>query len=312
MNIYHSVEELVGKTPLLEISNWSRTFAPKANILVKLEYFNPAGSAKDRVARSMIAEAEAAGTLSAGGTIIEPTSGNTGIGLCSLAAKKGYKCIIVMPDSMSAERRNLMKGYGAELVLTPGAEGMAGCIKKAAELQATTPGSMIAGQFDNPANPKAHYTTTGPEIWEDTDGKIDIFIASIGTGGTITGTGSYLKEKNPNIRIVGVEPETSPLLTKGFAGPHEIQGIGANFIPSILDRSIIDDVLACPNEEAFSYARSLGKTEGVLVGISSGSVLWAAAKEAARPENEGKTIVALLPDAGDRYLSTKLYNEELQ
>ncbi len=310
MPIYHSVEELIGNTPLLEIADFNKEYAPNATVLAKLEYFNPAGSAKDRVAKSMIAEAEASGKLIPGGTIIEPTSGNTGIGLCALAAKKGYKCIIIMPDSMSAERCNLMKAYGAQLILTPGADGMAGCIKKAEELQAATPNAIIAGQFDNPANPLAHYQTTGPEIWSDTNGGVDIFIASIGTGGTITGTAKYLKEQNPNIKIIGIEPATSPLLTQGYAGAHEIQGIGANFIPSILDQSLIDEVLACPNEDAFTYARAFGKLEGILVGISSGSALWAAAEIAARPENAGKTIVTLLPDTGDRYLSTKLYNGE--
>lgn len=307
--IYRSVEELIGGTPLLEISRFSKKEGLSANLFGKLEYLNPAGSAKDRVGLAMIEDAERKGLLKEGGVIIEPTSGNTGIGLAAVAVCRGYRAIIVMPDSMSRERCVLMSAYGAELVLTPGEQGMKGAIEKAEDLAKEIPGSFIPGQFENPANAMAHYQTTGPEIWEDTAGDVDIFVAGVGTGGTITGVGRYLKEKDPSIRIVAVEPASSPLLSGGEAGPHGLQGIGANFIPSLLDREVYDEVLTVTEEEAYAAARTLGKTEGVLCGISSGAALFAAAVLAKRPENAGKNIVVLLPDTGDRYLSTPLFEE---
>ena len=306
-NIYTSVSQLIGRTPLLEVTNIAKADGLKARLLVKLECCNPAGSAKDRVGLSMIEDAEKSGLLKPGGTIIEPTSGNTGIGLCAVAAARGYKCIIVMPDSMSMERRLLMSAFGGELVLTPGKEGMSGCIAKAEELKAANPGSIIAGQFVNPANPDAHYRTTGPEIWEDTDGQVDIFVATIGTGGTITGTGRYLKERNANIKVVGIEPEESPLITQGRAAPHGIQGIGANFIPEILDTGVIDEMVTVNVRQAYEAGRRMGMEEGILVGISSGAALYAALELAKKEENAGKTIVALLPDSGERYLTTPMY-----
>ena len=306
-HIYTSVSQLIGSTPLLELTNIAKNDGLKARVLAKLEGCNPAGSAKDRVALSMILDAEEKGILKPGSVIIEPTSGNTGIGLCSVAAARGYKCIIVMPDSMSMERRLLMTAFGGELVLTPGAEGMSGAIAKAEELAKEIPGSWIAGQFVNPANPKAHYLTTGPEIWEDTNGNVDIFVAGIGTGGTITGTGKYLKEKNPNVKIVGVEPADSPLITKGVAGPHGLQGIGANFIPEILDTGLLDEVFTVTTEEAYTAGRRMGTEEGVLAGISAGAALHVALELAKKEENAGKTIVALLPDSGERYLTTAMY-----
>ena len=305
--LYSSVTELIGGTPMLELKNIAAKDSLSVRLLVKLEGSNPAGSAKDRVALNMILDAEEKGLLQPGSVIIEPTSGNTGIGLCSVAAARGYKCIIVMPDSMSIERQKLMTAYGAELVLTPGAGGMSAAIAKAEQLNASIPGSIIAGQFDNPANPAAHYRTTGPEIWADTQGKVDIFVAGIGTGGTITGTGKYLKEQNPDVKIVGVEPADSPLLTQGTAGPHGIQGIGANFVPSILDTGIIDEIMTVTTEDAYTTGRRMGTEEGVLAGISGGAALWAALELAKRPENAGKTIVAMLPDSGERYLSTPMY-----
>ena len=305
--ICKSVTDLIGGTPMLELNNIMKKDGLSVRLLAKLEGCNPAGSAKDRVALNMILDAEKKGLLQPGGLIIEPTSGNTGIGLCSVAAARGYKCIIVMPDSMSMERQKLMTAFGADLVLTPGAGGMSAAIAKAEELKARNPGSIIAGQFDNPANPAAHYRTTGPEIWADTEGKVDIFVAGIGTGGTITGTGRYLKEQNPNVQIVGVEPADSPLLTRGTAGPHGIQGIGANFVPSILDTGIMDEILTVTTEDAYAAGRRVGTEEGVLAGISGGAALWAALELAKRPENSGKTIVALLPDSGERYLSTGMY-----
>ena len=305
--LYSSVTDLIGGTPMLELKNIAAKDSLSVRLLVKLEGCNPAGSAKDRVALNMILDAEEKGLLQPGSVIIEPTSGNTGIGLCSVAAARGYKCIIVMPDSMSTERQKLMTAYGAELVLTPGAGGMSAAIAKAEELKASLPGSIIAGQFDNPANPAAHYRTTGPEIWADTQGKVDIFVAGIGTGGTITGTGKYLKEQNPDVKIVGVEPADSPLLTQGTAGPHGIQGIGANFIPSILDTGVIDEIMTVTTEAAYTTGRRMGTEEGVLAGISGGAALWAALELAKRPENAGKAIVALLPDSGERYLSTPMY-----
>ena len=304
-----SIHQLIGRTPLLELTNLEKKAHLKARILAKLEFFNPAGSAKDRVALSMINDAEERGLLKPGSTIIEPTSGNTGIGLASVAAARGYHCIIVMPDSMSMERQILMGAYGAELVLTPGKEGMTGAIAKAEELAREIPGSFIPDQFGNPANSRAHYLTTGPEIWEDTDGTVDIFVAGVGTGGTITGTGEYLKEKNPNVKIVAMEPADSPLLSGGKAGPHGIQGIGANFVPKVLNTEIYDEVIPVALDKAYEAGRALGKTEGILVGISSGAALWAALELAKRPENEGKTIVVLLPDTGDRYLSTPMFTE---
>lgn len=308
-NIYTSLTDLIGGTPLLELTNYEKENQLQAKILVKLEYFNPAGSAKDRVAKSILDEAEKSGRLKPDSTIIEPTSGNTGIGLCAVAAIRGYKIIITMPETMSVERRKLMKAYGAELVLTDGAKGMAGAIEKADELAAEIENSFIAGQFVNPANPKAHYETTGPEIYRDTDGKIDIFVAGVGTGGTLSGTGKYLKEQNPNIRVIAVEPETSPVLSEGKSGAHQIQGIGAGFVPEILDTEIYDEVVAVPNAEAFRYSRAVTHSDGILVGISSGAAIYAATELARRPENAGKTIVALLPDAGERYLSTALFAE---
>lgn len=306
--IYTSADQLIGHTPLLELTHIEKEFALKAKLLAKLEYFNPAGSVKDRIARAMIDDAEKSGKLKPGSTIIEPTSGNTGIGLASVAASRGYKIIIVMPETMSVERRQLMKAYGAELVLTEGAKGMKGAIAKAEELAKVTPDSFIPGQFVNPANPKAHEETTGPEIYEDTDGKVDFFIAGVGTGGTITGVGKYLKSKKPDIKVVAVEPASSAVLSTGVPGSHKIQGIGAGFVPDVLDTKIYDEIIAVQNDDAFETGRIIGHKEGVLVGISSGAALWAAIEVAKRPENEGKTIVALLPDTGDRYLSTPLFN----
>ena len=308
-NIYTSADQLIGRTPLLELTNLEKDWGLKARVLAKLEYFNPAGSAKDRVALSMIRDAEEKGLLKPGSTIIEPTSGNTGIGLASVAAARGYSCIIVMPDSMSQERQLLMGAYGAQLVLTPGKDGMTGAIAKAEELAKEIPGSFIPDQFGNPANPQAHYETTGPEIWADTEGKVDIFVAGVGTGGTITGTGQYLKEQNPRIQVVAVEPADSPLLSGGKAGPHGLQGIGANFVPKVLNTAIYDEIFPVTTAQAYEMGRKLGKTEGVLVGISSGAALYAALELAKRPENEEKTIVVLLPDTGDRYLSTPMFTE---
>ena len=305
--IYTSVDQLIGRTRLLELARLERQEGLEARILAKLEYLNPAGSVKDRVAKAMLDDAEQRGILKPGATVIEPTSGNTGIGLASVAAARGYQVVIVMPDTMSLERRQLMKAYGARLVLTPGAQGMAGAIQKAEELAAETPGSFIPGQFDNPANPAAHRAATGPEIWEDTDGEIDIFVAGVGTGGTITGVGGYLKEKDPSIWVVAVEPATSPLLSQGRSGPHGIQGIGANFVPGALDTGVYDEVIPVEDQDAYAAGRLLGRTEGVLVGISSGAALWAAIQLAKRPENKGRTIVVLLPDTGDRYLSTEMF-----
>ena len=302
-----SVSQLIGRTPLLELTNIEKAEGLKARLLAKLEGCNPAGSAKDRVALAMIEDAEAKGILKPGSVIIEPTSGNTGIGLCSVAASRGYKCIIVMPDSMSRERQLLMTAYGAQLVLTPGAEGMAAAIAKAEELAASIPGSFLAGQFVNPANPKAHYLTTGPEIWADTDGNVDIFVAGIGTGGTITGTGNYLKEQNPDVKIIGVEPADSPVLTQGRSGSHGLQGIGAGFVPEVLDCTVLDSVLTATTAESYAAGRRLGREEGVLSGISGGAALHAALLLAKRPENEGKTIVVLIPDSGERYLTTEMY-----
>lgn len=304
MKIFKSITDLVGKTPLLEVSNFAKQNGIEARALVKLEMFNPAGSAKDRVALSMIEQAENNGTLTKGSTIIEPTSGNTGIGLCAIARARGYKCIIVMPETMSEERKLLMKAYGAELVLTDGSLGMRGATERALEIAKSTPNSFVAGQFENPANPRAHYDTTGPEIWQDTEGCVDIFISCVGTGGTISGTGAYLKEQNPSIKVIAVEPSASPLLSCGKAGAHKIQGIGANFIPQNLNREIYDEIITVDDSEAYEYAKKLVESEGVLVGISSGAALCAMAKIASRPENKGKTIVALLPDSGERYLST--------
>ena len=304
-NIYTSTEQLIGRTPLLEL----KSDGPGARILAKLECFNPGGSAKDRAAKAMLDDAEKRGFLKPGAVIIEPTSGNTGIGLALVGSLRGYRAIIVMPDSMSIERQKLMKAYGAEVVLTPGSLGMAGAIAKAEEMAASIPGSFIPGQFVNPANAQAHYNTTGPEIWEDTEGQVDIFVAGVGTGGTITGVGRYLKEKNPGVRIVAVEPAASPILSGGQAGPHGLQGIGANFVPEVLDREVVDEVVTATEADAFAAAREFGKKEGVLVGISSGAALWAAKKIARRPENRGKTVVALLPDSGERYLSTTLFGE---
>ena len=307
--VYSSAAELIGKTPLLELTHIEEKYGLKAKVLAKLEYFNPAGSVKDRIAKAMIEDAEASGKLKPGATIIEPTSGNTGIGLASVAAAKGYKLIITMPETMSIERRQIMKAYGAELVLTEGAKGMKGAIAKAEELSKEIPGSFIPGQFVNPANPAIHKATTGPEIFEDTDGEVDIFVAGVGTGGTITGTGEYLKEQKASVKVVAVEPADSPVLSKGVGGPHKIQGIGAGFVPDVLNTEVYDEIIPVTNEDAFATGRELGKTEGVLVGISSGAALFAAIELAKRPENEGKTIVALLPDTGDRYLSTALFSE---
>ena len=306
-NIYTSADQLIGHTPLLELTHIEKAHDLKAKIVAKLEYFNPAGSVKDRIAKAMIDDAEAKGLLKAGSVIIEPTSGNTGIGLASVAAARGYRIIIVMPETMSVERRQLMKAYGAELVLTEGAKGMKGAIAKADELAKEIPNSFVAGQFVNPANPKAHYETTGPEIWQDTDGKVDFFVAGVGTGGTITGVGKFLKEKNPAVKVVAVEPRTSAVLSTGIAGSHKIQGIGAGFVPDVLDTKIYDEIIPVDNDEAFAVGKEIGHREGVLVGISSGAALWAAIELAKRPENAGKTIVVLLPDTGDRYLSTPLF-----
>ena len=306
-NIYTSADQLIGKTPLLELTHIEKAHDLKAKIVAKLEYFNPAGSVKDRIAKAMIDDAEAKGLLKAGSVIIEPTSGNTGIGLASVAAARGYRIIIVMPETMSVERRQLMKAYGAELVRTEGAKGMKGAIAKADELAKEIPNSFVAGQFVNPANPKAHYETTGPEIWADTDGKVDFFVAGVGTGGTITGTGKFLKEKDPAVKVVAVEPKTSAVLSTGIAGSHKIQGIGAGFVPDVLDTKIYDEIIPVDNDDAFAVGKEMGHREGVLVGISSGAALWAAIELAKRPENAGKTIVVLLPDTGDRYLSTPLF-----
>lgn len=309
MNIAHSVTELIGRTPLLELVNYEKDHGLSAVVLAKLECMNPAGSAKDRVAANMIARAEQEGRLAPGGTIIEPTSGNTGIGLAAVGAARGYRVILTMPDTMSVERRSLIAAYGAEIVLTPGKEGMAGAVVKAEELQKTIPGSIIAGQFENPANPEAHILTTGPEIWADTDGKVDIFVAGIGTGGTISGTGRYLKARNPAVQVVGVEPAASPLLTQGHAGPHGLQGIGANFVPENLDRAVVDEIIPVTDQDAYATGRELARREGILVGITSGAAVWAAAEVAKRPENQGKVIAALLPDSGERYLSTPMFQE---
>lgn len=306
-NIYTSADQLIGKTPLLELTHIEQELGLKAKILVKLEYFNTAGSVKDRIAKAMIDEAEQSGKLKAGSVIIEPTSGNTGIGLASVAAARGYRIIIVMPETMSAERRQLMKAYGAELVLTEGAKGMKGAIAKAEELAKEIPNSFIPGQFVNPANPKAHFETTGPEIYADTDGKVDYFVAGVGTGGTITGVGEYLKSKNPNVQVIAVEPASSAVLSTGVAGSHKIQGIGAGFVPDVLNTKIYDEIMTVTNEDAFSTGKHIGRKEGVLVGISSGAAVWAAIEIAKRPENEGKNIVVLLPDTGDRYLSTPMF-----
>lgn len=309
--VYTSIDQLIGRTPLLELTHFEADEDLKARVLVKLEYFNPAGSVKDRVAKNMIDEAEKAGKLVRGGdyTIIEPTSGNTGVGIASVAAARGYKVIITMPETMSVERRKLMQAYGAQLVLTDGSKGMKGAIAKAEELQKETSNSIIAGQFVNPANPAIHKATTGPEIWDDTDGKVDIFVAGVGTGGTVTGVGEFLKEQNPEIQVVAVEPATSPVLSKGQAGPHKIQGIGAGFVPDVLDTQVYDEIIPVENDDAFATGRAVGHKEGVLVGISSGAAVWAALQLAKRPENEGKTIVALLADTGERYLSTALFQD---
>ena len=309
-NIYTSIDQTIGHTPLLELTNIEKKLGLKARVLVKLEYFNPGGSVKDRVAKAMIDAAEASGELQPGGTIIEPTSGNTGIGLASIAAARGYRIIITMPETMSIERRKLMRGYGAELVLTDGAAGMKGAIAKAEELKAQIPGSVIAGQFVNPANPAVHKATTGPEIWQDTDGEVDVFVAGVGTGGTVTGVGTYLKEQKPAVKVVAVEPASSPVLSKGTSGAHKIQGIGAGFVPDVLDTTIYDEIIPVENEDAFTTAQLVGHSEGVLVGISSGAATWAAIELAKRPENEGMTIVALLADTGERYLSTALFPQE--
>ena len=308
-NIYTSADQLIGKTPLLELVHIEKEEKLEAKVLAKLEYFNPAGSVKDRIAKAMIDDAEASGKLKPGSVIIEPTSGNTGIGLASVAAARGYRIIIVMPETMSVERRQLMKAYGAELVLTEGSKGMKGAIAKADELAKEIPGSFIPGQFVNPANPAIHKATTGPEIWQDTDGKVDIFVAGVGTGGTVTGVGEYLKSQNPNVKVVAVEPAGSPVLSKGTPGAHKIQGIGAGFVPDVLNTSVYDEIIAVENDDAFATGKLIGKKEGVLVGIFSGAAVWAAIQLAKRPENKGKTIVALLPDTGDRYLSTPLFAE---
>lgn len=308
-NIYTSVDQLIGKTPLLELSHIEKENNLKATILAKLEYFNPAGSVKDRIAKAIIDDAEASGTLKPGATLIEPTSGNTGIGLASVAAARGYRLIITMPETMSVERRQLIKAYGAEIVLTEGTKGMKGAIAKAEELANEIENSFIPGQFVNPANPKAHYSTTGPEIWADTDGKVDIFVAGVGTGGTVTGVGEYLKAQNPNVKVVAIEPATSAVLSTGVAGAHKIQGIGAGFVPNVLNTGIYDEIITVANEDAFATGKLIGRKEGVLVGISSGAAAWAAIELAKRPENAGKTIVVLLPDTGDRYLSTPLFSD---
>ena len=308
-HIYTSADQLIGKTPLLELTHLENALGLKAKLLAKLEYFNPAGSVKDRIAKAMIDDAEAKGLLKEGSVIIEPTSGNTGIGLASVAAARGYRIIIVMPETMSVERRQLMRAYGAELVLTDGSKGMKGAIARANELAAEIPNSFVPGQFVNPANPKAHFETTGPEIWEDTDGKVDFFVAGVGTGGTITGVGQYLKSKNPEVKVVAVEPKSSAFLSTGVAGPHKIQGIGAGFAPEVLDTKVYDEIIPVENEAAFATGREIGRREGVLVGISAGAAVWAAIELAKRPENAGKNIVVLLPDTGDRYLSTPLFSE---
>ena len=306
-SIYSGTLGLIGKTPLVELKNLEKKYDLKARLIVKLEYFNPAGSVKDRIAKAMIEDAENSGKLQPGATIVEPTSGNTGIGLAAVAAAKGYKLILTMPETMSVERRNILKAYGAELVLTEGAQGMKGAIEKAKQIVAETPGAFLPGQFDNPANPRIHYETTGPEIWEDTDGEVDIFLAGVGTGGTLTGTGKYLKEKKAGVKLIAIEPDTSPVLSEGKAGAHKIQGIGAGFVPSVLDTGIYDEIIRVDNEAPFEAARELAQTEGIQVGISSGAALYAAIQTAKKPENEGKTIVALLPDSGDRYYSTAIY-----
>lgn len=306
--VYTSVMELIGRTPLIELKNIEKKNSLNATVVAKLEYFNPAGSVKDRIAKAMIEDAEAKGILKEGATIIEPTSGNTGIGLASVATAKGYRTILTMPETMSIERRNLLKAYGAEIVLTDGSKGMSGAIAKAEELKNEIDGAVILGQFVNPANPETHFKTTGPEIWEDTDGKVDIFVAGVGTGGTLSGTGKYLKSQNPDVKVVAVEPETSPVLSEGHGGPHKIQGIGAGFVPETLDTQIYDEIVKVPNEAAFETANSIAKTEGILVGISSGASLWAALQLAQRPENAGKTIVAIFPDTGERYLSTGIFS----
>ena len=308
-HIYTSADQLIGHTPLLELTHIEKEYALEARILAKLEYFNPAGSVKDRIAKAILDDAEASGKLKPDSVIIEPTSGNTGIGLASVAAARGYRIIIVMPETMSVERRQLMKAYGAELVLSDGAKGMKGAIARAEEIAAQMPGSFIPGQFVNPANPKAHYETTGPEIWEDTDGQVDIFVAGVGTGGTLTGTGKFLKEQNPNVKVVAVEPASSPVLSKGVAGAHKIQGIGAGFVPEVLDTKIYDEIITVENDDAFATGKLVGHSEGVLVGISSSAAVWAGIQLAKRPENKGKTIVVLLPDTGDRYLSTPLFQD---
>lgn len=310
MKVYERITDLIGGTPLLKLNNYIAEKSLQAELYVKLEYLNPAGSVKDRIARAMIDDAEEKGLLKPGSVIIEPTSGNTGIGLAAVAASRGYRIILTMPETMSVERRNLLKAYGAELVLTEGAKGMKGAIAKAEELAKETPGSFIPGQFVNPANPAVHRATTGPEIWEDTDGKVDIFVAGVGTGGTVTGVGEYLKSKNPNVKVVAVEPTGSPVLSKGTAGPHKIQGIGAGFVPDTLNTEVYDEIITVENEDAFETGRTLARKEGLLVGISSGAAAWAAAELAKRPENKGKVIVALLPDTGDRYLSTPMFAEE--
>lgn len=306
--VYTSVTELIGKTPLIELKNIEKKNSLNATVVAKLEYFNPAGSVKDRIAKAMIEDAEAKGVLKEGATIIEPTSGNTGIGLASVATAKGYRTILTMPETMSIERRNLLKAYGAEIVLTDGSKGMSGAIAKAEELKNEIDGAVILGQFVNPANPETHFKTTGPEIWADTEGKVDIFVAGVGTGGTLSGTGKYLKSQNPDVKVVAVEPETSPVLSEGHGGPHKIQGIGAGFVPETLDTQIYDEIVKVPNEAAFKTANSIAKTEGILVGISSGASLWAALQLAQRPENAGKTIVAIFPDTGERYLSTGIFS----
>lgn len=307
--IYNGVLDLIGNTPLVEAHNLEKAYDLKARLLLKLEYFNPAGSIKDRIAKAMLDDAEEKGLISEGATIIEPTSGNTGIGLAAVAVAKGYKAILTMPETMSVERRNILKAYGAEIVLTPGEKGMSGAIAKANELAEEIPNSFIPGQFDNPANPAIHKATTGPEIWRDTEGDVDIFIAGVGTGGTLTGAGTYLKEQKPDVKVIAVEPATSPVLSKGVGGPHKIQGIGAGFVPKVLDTQIYDEVFPVENDRAFEYGKVLAKTEGILVGISSGAALYAAVQEAKKPENEGKTIVVILPDNGDRYYSTPLFQQ---
>ena len=309
MAVYHNVLELVGDTPLLEAQNLEKVYELKAKLFLKLEYFNPAGSIKDRIAKAMIEDAETKGLISEGATIIEPTSGNTGIGLAAVAVAKGYKAILTMPETMSVERRNILKAYGAEIVLTPGEKGMSGAIAKAKELAEEIPNSFIPGQFDNPANPAVHKATTGPEIWRDTEGQVDIFIAGVGTGGTLTGTGTYLKEQKPEVKVIAVEPATSPVLSKGVGGPHKIQGIGAGFVPKVLNTDVYDEIFPVENDRAFEFGKVLAKTEGILVGISSGAALYAAVETAKKPENEGKTIVVVLPDNGDRYYSTPLFQQ---